>query len=296
MVQTFNLYDGKYTLEFHEGSHRYLVNKQLKRGVTGILSSTLAKEGLALWPLDEALKYLFGQEFEEVEDDDGNILVKPKYNPVKAFLLANKSLTLQELQLALEQARNAHIEKRDKGADTGSQVHQLIADYLTAGYDVKMYAEAPKEVKTAFKAFLDWSDKQPIKETLLAERPLYSEQFDYCGTVDHILKEGDKLIVRDYKTTNYSRTAPLGIYAENFAQLGAYAQAYEEEFNKTPDELEIVNVSKQGKVQVVKASELNLTVQDCKNLWLNILATCRQLDELKKILTQVSKDKLKGAK
>lgn len=293
MVKTYELYGGKYKLEFHEGNHRYNVNGQLKKGVTGILGKTLAKEGLALWPLDEAMRYLFGQEFEEVIDENGDTLVKPKYNGSKAFLRTSTVLDAPTLQACLEDARNAHIKKRDKGADTGHQVHSFIEQFLTAGINQEQLKEAPVEVKKAIAGFLDWYKGE---DTILAERPLYSEKFDYCGTVDHILRQDDVLTVRDYKTTNASRTAPVGIYAENFAQLGAYAQAYEEEFNLVPQELEVVNVSKQGKVVVIKASEVGLTVEKCKQLWINLLHLHNDFDGLRKVLTNVSKEKIRGVR
>jgi len=281
-MKTYELYGGKYHLTMHPATHRYNVNGDLKVGVTGILSRTVAKEGLALWPLDEAMKYLFGQEFEETLQDNGDTLVRPLYNLKNAFLKPERLFSKAQLQQALEAARNAHITKRDKGGDVGTRVHHYIEQYLTGGLDAATIIDEPTEVKKAVKAFLDWYETQNI-ETVVAERPVFSEQYQYCGTPDHIIKLDGQLIVNDYKTTNYSKTAPLGIYAENFAQVGAYAFAYMEEFpTETIDDLMITNISKQGKVNVVKASDLGLTVDECILFWLDIFNVNKRMTKLKK--------------
>lgn len=279
------LYNGTIEVKFNEKNHRYTIDGTPRIGVTTVLGQVLAKPALMMWPLDEAMKLLFGQSFEEVRGDDGEIAIKPIYNPKKALLKADKSYTLAELQDALEQARKAHTQKRDKGADTGSVVHAAIEAYLRGQKVVVMESS---EAKKAIKGFINWFEAQKNIKVLAVERVVYSQAFDYCGTIDAVLEIDGRIVLVDWKTSNPSRTAPKGIYPENFIQLGAYAGAYQEEFGEdSVDDLMVVNVGKDGKVNTQLASGIkqgffSLTPIECINLFTYCLNIYRAKNKITK--------------
>lgn len=289
------LYNGEVLVRFNGGSHRYTVSTDKgqtwshKLGVTTILR-TLSKPGLELWPMDEALKYLFGQTFEEVTQDDGSIIVEPRYNVKTAQMKPGYGYITLELQQALERARAAHTIKRDKGGDVGTEVHEAI--YLTLHGKIVDVTELSKEAQKAFKAWFDWFTY--LSPGVLAyEQVVYSKGLDYCGTLDAVLEIDGKRVLVDWKTQNYSRTAPLGIYPENFIQLGGYAKAYMEEHGEVIDDLLIVNASKQGKVNAVYASELDVMVPEAESLFIQTLTVFNKRAELASQLKQV-KEKTHG--
>lgn len=273
-------------IKLNTANHRYQVSLdggktwEFKRGVTSILGAVLAKPALMMWPMDEALKYLFGQKFEEQLQDDGSIIVKPLYDEAKAELATEHRYTPTELQRLLEAARAAHTIKRDRGGDTGHVVHEAIEAYLTSGVAPSLTGEASK----AFEAFVRWYKAQEDIKVIETELEVYSQTLDYCGTLDLLAEINGKKVIVDIKTSNYSRTAPLGIYPENFLQLGAYAYAYDEEPTRATEihDLLIVNASKQGKINTRYASELGFSVDKCISAFADVWETYQTLEELKK--------------
>lgn len=240
------IYNGRFTIDFKEKSHRYYVDKKLKQGVTTTINRVVAKGGLMLWPLDEAMELLESR------------------LPV---------ITLKDL----EDARQAHIKKRDKGADTGTIVHAM-AERLLKGETISPIEidQNPAEVAMALNAFSAWmGELKP--DTIATEQVVYSESDDYAGTFDSILKIGGKTYLCDLKTTNASREAPQGVYAEHFAQLGGYAKAYNEQRDYELanggtdlvelDDLMIISCKKTGLVHTKRASDMDLSIQDCINMW-----------------------------
>ena len=264
-----DLYNGKVLVKFNAGNHRYTVSTDggktwnYKVGVTTILR-IIAKEALMMWPLDEALKYLFGQKFEEQLQDSGDTIVKPIYTPKIALLKPDQCYTIANLQSALEESRKAHTTKRDKGGDIGTEVHAMIQEaFLNGETD---YEGRSKEAIKAYEGWEKWWDK--LKPQVIgAEQVVFSVEYDYCGTFDALININDKVILVDWKTSNASRTAPKGIYSDNFIQLGGYALAYEEEHGQFIDDLMVVNLSKAGNVSVQLASDIELSVEDAKGLF-----------------------------
>lgn len=87
------------------------------------------------------------------------------------------------------------------------------------------------------------------------------------------MKIDGKVCLVDLKTTNSSRKAPNGIYAEMFVQLGAYAYAYNEQRDYEEknggtklvkiDDLMVVSAKKNGALDIKTASDLGLGVEEC---------------------------------
>ena len=147
----------------------------------------------------------------------------------------------------------------------------------------------PADVQKSFNAFVKWYRQQSSIKPLGVEQIVYSKKHDVAGTFDCLLEIDGKTVLCDLKTTNPSRDAPLGVYPEMFLQLGAYAQMYKEESGKEPHDLAIINASKTGELNVVYASELGLSVQDCIDAWVRVLDTWKFLRPLSRKLKERKK-------
>lgn len=216
------------------------------KGVTTILGTVLAKD-LMGWAVDCMSQYL-----------------KEKL-PV---------VTQKDLQEgALEYTR-----RRDSGAGTGTEAHALVENYLK-GIDQNV-GGASTEAQNAYTAFKQWYDE--AKPTVVnVEEVIYSHEYKFAGTYDCMLEIDGKVYLCDLKTTNTSRKAPNGVYAEYFIQLGAYAAAHEEqrayeeknggtELRKIND-LMVISAKKNGKLDICTASQLGLSVDECGQMFKRVV-------------------------
>lgn len=222
---------------------RYVVNGVDKpKGVTTILGKVLAKD-LIGWALNCCTDYLKDKLPVITEED-------------------------------LKEAAKAYTVKRDFGADTGTEAHLLVENYLKGR--TQAVSKTSPEARNAFNAFKEWYEA--VTPTVInVEEVIYSQQYGYAGTYDCMLKVGDKVYLCDLKTTNASRVAPRGVYAENFLQLGAYAAAHEEQrqfelanggSDLLPiDGLMVISAKKTGKLDIVTNDEVGLSVAQCGDLF-----------------------------
>lgn len=222
---------------------RYLVNGTEKpKGVTTILGQTLAKD-LMDWAVSCSIDYLRTKLPVVTEED-------------------------------LKVASKAYTVKRDAGADTGTEAHALVENHLK-GRDVSLEGVS-KEAENAFGAFMDWYTNVPIK-VINVEEVIYSAEYKFAGTYDCMLEIDGKVYLCDLKTTNTSRKAPKGVYAENFVQLGAYAMAHEEQrkFELANggtklveiEDLMVISAKKNGALDIVTASDMGLDVKECGEMF-----------------------------
>lgn len=245
---------GEHQLAYVDIGHKYLWDGIEKKGrsVTTILNRVLAKQGLALWPLDVAIK-----------------------------LLEGKLPTIT--QADLEEAAAEHIRLRNKGGSTGTDAHSIVARILAG--EVITQGPTP-EVTMAITAFAQWQSVMNPK-VLASEQMVASIIGDYFGTFDGIFEINGRLVMVDFKTTNTSREAPEGIYAKDFIQLGGYLSAYMEEqaeFSYDIDLLMIVSIQKNGKWAVKTNEDLQLTIYDCMELWTKVLILDDKLAKMKGLL------------
>lgn len=258
------LYNGRFKLEHNPDARgrtpRYLVNGQVKpKGVTTIIGSTLAKD-LVDWAVKACCDYLQAK------------------LPV---------VTEEDLKVSADEYKRL----RDAGAGTGSEAHKLVEDFLK---DKKITnTDISEEAQNAFGAFQTWFESAK-PEVINVEEVIYSERFGYAGTYDCMLRIDGKVYLCDLKTTNPSRKAPKGVYAENFIQLGAYALAheeqrqYEEENGGTKlvpiDGLMVISAKKNGVLDTVSAEELGLTVEACGQMFHKVMNLFQFMDYTTKSL------------
>lgn len=219
---------------------RYVINGELKpKGVTTIMGQTLFKN-LMQWAVDECVNFLRGKLPVITEED-------------------------------LLKGSKAHTVKRDAGANTGSEAHAMVENFLKG----EPVPDGSEEATNAYQAFVEWFDKSKPK-ILGVEEVIYSKKFNYAGTYDCMLEIDGKVYLCDLKTTNPSRDAPQGVYAENFIQLGAYALAHLEQREVDTDlthidDLMVISAKKNGVLDIVKASDLGLAVDDCSRMFRLVL-------------------------
>lgn len=234
-------YAGKYDIKHNPNARgrapRYLVSgsglqDHKPEGVTTILGKTVAKD-LMQWAVDCYTDYL----------------------RTKMPVITEKDLEIGAAE---------YIRLRDAGGSSGTIAHAM-AEALLKGEAIPTTANVG--ALAAFKGFADWLATGDNVEILNVEQVVYSAEHDYAGTYDLMIKLDGKVVLADLKTTNPSKAAPAGVYAENFLQLGGYAGAHLEERQHDPsfiaiDDLAIISAKKNGIVDVVLASELGISVGD----------------------------------
>ena len=244
------LYDKTVLLTFSPGAHRYRVsfkegdNWSKSRPTTGVttIQNFVNKPALVPWSAKlSAEKYA---------------------KEVKKLLKDNTKITASMLDELVGVAKNAPSENRDKAGDLGTKIHSLIEDFH-GGREVKTDEETELPVNAYIKDFEASGEK-----ILMVEQPVYSLKYDYAGTFDKVVETPTgKKILDDNKTTKVSKWAPDGVYIENFAQLGGYAQCLKEMFDWYPDVLRVTNVGKDGVIRKVTNEDFGMSVEDALHYW-----------------------------
>lgn len=259
-----SLYNGLYDLVHNPKARgrapRYLVNGTVKpKGVTTILGQTLNKD-LMQWAVDCMVDYLSDKV------------------PV---------ITAGDLR----EGAKEYTRRRDFGANTGTEAHALVERFLR-GDDVSL-TDSSEEASNAYNAFVAWF--MEVEPTIVnVEEVIYSAEYGYAGTYDAMMEIGGKVYLTDLKTTNTSRKAPRGVYAEHFIQLGAYAAAHEEQRKYEEahggtsllevEGLAVISAKKNGKLDVITNEDLGLTVSECGELFQLIVRINRFLTSTTSLL------------
>jgi hypothetical protein len=215
-IQKYTLYNGKVVLEFEPEKHIYTVKGKRIEGVTGV-TGIINKPALMYWAVNQTIEFL------------------------QKVLKAGTSYDELQIKDLLEQAKYAHRKTSTEATDIGQLVHEAIEKYIKTGIKTELINLKAKE---AFNKFLSWQEENEVK-FLECERKIYSEKFEYAGTMDFYCDIKGKRFIGDIKTSS-------GIYEEYFFQTSAYQQAYQEETNVQVDGHIIVRVSKIGELEVVE--------------------------------------------
>lgn len=120
--------------------------------------------------------------------------------------------------------RSNNKEKSEFQLARGKQVHYLIEQYLSSGYD-----NNEEEFYYIFERFKDLIlDELDLFSEFHLELPLTSLALGYGGTIDCLAKYKDNYYIIDWKTTSKKRTrSNLKSYV---LQLAAYKQLLDTEF------------------------------------------------------------------
>lgn len=117
-------------------------------------------------------------------------------------------------------------ESRDKAAELGTIVHEMVEEYIRGGNPREVIPEAitledQAQITSAFEAFEEWFESNKF-EIVEQEMQLVSEVHKYGGTPDAIAIDAKgRLVLLDWKTSD-------GVYSDHLVQLGAYRMLWNE--------------------------------------------------------------------
>jgi len=168
------------------------------------------------------------------------ILDKPALIPWACKVMAEKlvEIATQKGKLVItdiEASKSAWREKRDKSAEKGTIIHDLVSQYINFKLGVNKKAPAmPKDeqVENAYLAFRDWEAEHNVK-FIATEVLVYSKKYNFVGTLDCIAEVNGEYCLIDFKSGN-------GIYWDYILQVSGYGIAHEEETEKPFDRCWIV--------------------------------------------------------
>lgn len=199
-------------LSFDEKKHAYkLDGTKLLSGVTTVISETSSKGALVQWAANEAAKYL--------TENIGRFAVYDGGLQIVEFV--DSAFTE-----VIEEARTAHLRKKDKAASKGTDTHALVEEYIKGCiHELQQLPEFGAnqiwERNAPIQPFVDWATENKVV-FLAAEQRLYSEKYGYAGTADFIAIIDGKLTIGDLKTF------PKMWSPDAYVQTAAYAIAFEE--------------------------------------------------------------------
>jgi hypothetical protein len=113
---------------------------------------------------------------------------------------------------AVEWLKRTPDYQRDTSADLGSRIH-LLAEAIGRGHEVEP-SEDEVPYLDAYRAWMAAAKPDFVN----VEFMVYSEQYQYGGTADAVVRLAGDLWLIDYKTSK-------GVYSETALQLVAYARA-----------------------------------------------------------------------
>jgi len=282
------LYDNKVKLKFVNSTHRYYVHildqsgawqkNTFPSGVTSILKTLYDQSDLLEWYSSMAsgdiVKYLAPEQADKEWLDKAFMALymgkTPEYNP--KMITITQSLT--NLVKLYEVGKNAPLNRSKYGKDVGTQTHEAVDRYHKTGeafIDKTGIELNDTAAQKSLDMYVKWFEQSGL-EVVASEVTVYSIKHNYAGTLDRIYKRPDgQLVMGDFKTSNLSRKAPMGIQTQYWSQLGAYMVAYREEHNVTFADAVIVNSPKKGTIKIGYASDMGLTPLQLEKTWLDDL-------------------------
>ena len=123
-------------------------------------------------------------------------------------------------------------ESRDKAAELGTIVHEMVEEYIRGGNPREVIPEAitledQAQITSAFEAFEEWFESNKF-EIVEQEMQLVSEVHKYGGTPDAIAIDAKgRLVLLDWKTSS-------GVYADFLYQLALYRVLWNENHPDNP--------------------------------------------------------------
>ncbi len=215
------LYGGEVKLQFSDFNHSYVLLPEETKvpSVTTVLS-VINKPALINWAANQAVAY------------------------VETYIRPGLSYDEVQLKQIFNDAKRAHMKRKQDTADIGSMVHEWISKFIK-GENPELPIN--EQLKSSVSNFLEWKEKHNVK-FLLTEQPVYSRKYNYCGTLDFVATIDDNLFLGDIKTSN-------AIYDEYWIQLSAYGMARSEEFpSEEYKQQGIIRISRDGSFEF-KVSE-----------------------------------------
>jgi len=141
----------------------------------------------------------------------------------------------------LRTARFHYKEVSQEALDVGSQVHNMIEQYIKARIENREFdwkGKYPEEVENGYLAFLEW-EKENVIKYIETEQPICHFKYLYAGTLDCITELKNGIYCIDFK-------ASKGFYDGYGKQIASYKYA-RESFEKSTS-LDIATKMKDDKI------------------------------------------------
>lgn len=235
--------------KFNKEKHVHELNGKRLHGVTSILKYWGDPGALVNWAANQAVDFC-----------EQNL---------------DKLQSPADFQDTLKEARTAHLRKRDKAGDIGTQVHaeleEMVNNIIGKKFDNDGYSPVVSNV-------LEWMSSENITP-LASEMNVWSEKHWYGGITDAVIEKDGKKYILDFKTSNTLQT-------KHFYQMGAYSLAVKEmKEDAKVDGVVIVHIPKGKSFNPEKNVYWRHDIEALEKAFLAILETYKLDREVSKLLT-----------
>jgi len=234
--------DQKIGYAFDPIKHVHTYNGKRMHGVTSVLGHWGNPGSLVNWAANQAVDYITNCEDELTEE-------------------------------VFEEARKAHLKKRDKAGERGTEVHaelEVMMNNIIGKKFGEEYSPITSEV-------LSWLSRENITP-LHSEYPIYSLEHFYGGIADGVVEREGKRYILDFKTSN-------SIQTKAFIQCAAYSVALKE--MRTLDSVDgvvVVHIPKGERFDPEKNTYWFYNISSLEDAWLSILRAYKVDYELQKLI------------
>ena len=161
--------------------------------------------------------------------------------------------TLMAWQAREFKSGNDPTDKSKKACDIGTLCHHYIScDFLKQDIDAEFKSKYDMNAILIADKCLSETKKKFIEhglELTHSELSLVSEEYQYGGTIDVVMKEGNVIVLGDIKTSNQSKSCPTGIYSDHIIQLGAYDNLLIENKIAIPEKYMFIHINKSPTIE-----------------------------------------------
>lgn len=229
--------------KFDEQKHIHTLDDKRLHGVTSVLKYWGDPNPLLNWGVKTAVDYLYNC----------------------------KDLTDEEW----ENARTAHLKKRDKAGDKGTQVHaeleEMMNNIIRKRYENDGYSPIASKV-------LEWLSSENITP-LASEMNVWSKEHWYGGIADGVIEKDGKKYILDFKTSGTVQT-------KYFYQMGAYSLAVKEMKKEAKvDGVVIVHIPRGSSFNPEKNVYWYYDIERLEKTWLGILEAYKTDKEVSKLVS-----------
>ncbi len=233
--------------KFEKDRHIHTLDGRPLMGVTTVLKNWGDPSALVNWSANTAVDYI------ESQVEIGHFNVASGIGSIEFKGAFNEILT---------EARTAHLKKRDKAGDKGTEIHaqlEVMMNDLIAG-ELKEYVPIVNKIK-------NWLLDNGIKP-LKSEMNVYSRSLWYGGIADGVVEKDGMKYILDFKTSG-------SIQTKAFYQCGAYSYAVREmvafDDNRYPDGVVIVHIPKGASFDPEKNVYWRYDIGQLENAFVSIL-------------------------
>jgi genome maintenance exonuclease 1 len=189
-------------------------------------------------------KNVNGKRFYEIAE------TKEVYPSITSVLSIRQREGLDEWRKKVGDAVANHI--MITAANRGKAVHSMVEDYLN-NLDINLNEKYEKQFLPKMMFNVLQPELKKINSICLQEAQMYSEKYTVAGRCDCIAEYDGVLSVIDFKTSKGEKKED---WIENyFIQGSAYAEMYEEHFNKPIEQVVILIVTEEGTTQIFKKNK-----------------------------------------